>query len=205
MKRIFLSLVMLMSLICGHQMSGQFRYGATAGVDLTTLKFKQDLISIDQSIGYEAGLQCEMMFPGIGFGIDFGLMYQQRGATLNLGEKKIWASQGYGRERLYMHDLIIPIDLRFKWTRMDGFEDYLAPYVFGGPVIAFTVAHNHLDAMKNASGNLGVQVGLGAEILKKWQIQGSYMWGMTYSTQTKLLDNFSAQDRVWSVRVIRYF
>ncbi|MBD5191303.1 MAG: PorT family protein [Barnesiella sp.] len=205
MKKFLLSIILLLTLTGVEKASAQFRYGATAGVDLTTLNFKQDLISIDQSVGYQAGLQCEMMFPGIGFGIDFGLLYQQRGATLNLGEKLVWSSLGYGKERLYLHDVIIPIDLRFKWTRMDGFEDYLAPYVFGGPVIAFTVAHNNLDAMSNAGGNLGVQVGLGAEIFKKWQIQGSYMWGMTYSTKTKLLDDFSARDRVWSVRVIRYF
>lgn len=205
MRKYLLSIILLITFISGGTASAQFRYGAAAGVDITTLKFKQDLITIDQSLGYEAGIQCEMMFPGIGFGIDFGMMYQQRGATLNLGEKKVWSSLGYGKERLYLHDIVIPIDLRFKWTRMNGFEDYLAPYVFGGPVIAFTVAHNKLDAVKNATGNLGLQVGLGAEIMQKWQIQGSYMWGMTYSTQTKLLDNFSARDRVWSIRVIRYF
>ena len=77
--------------------------------------------------------------------------------------------------------------------------------MFGGPVIAFTVAHNKLNALDTAAGNLGVQVGVGAEIMRKWQIQGSYMWGMTYCSKTVLLDNFSAQDRVWNLRVIRYF
>lgn len=204
MKKQLFAIILFLA-IFGVTASAQFRYGAAVGVDLTTMKFKQDLINIDQSVGYEAGLQCEMMFPGIGFGIDFGLMYQQRGATLNLGEKKIWSSLGYGKERIYMHDIIIPVDLRFKWTRLNGLEDYVAPYVFGGPVIAFTMAHNHVDAMNYATGNLGVQVGLGAELFRNWQVQGSYMWGMTYCSQTKLLDNFSARDRVWSVRVIRYF
>lgn len=205
MKKLLSIIAIIVAFFAADTAMAQFRYGPTIGVDLTTLKFKQDLITIDKSVGYQAGIQCEMMFPGIGFGIDFGLMYQQRGATLNLGERKIWASEGYGRERLYLHDVVIPIDLRFKWTRMNGLEDYIAPYVFGGPVIAFTVAHNSLDAMQNASGNLGIQAGIGAEIYKNWQIQGSYMWGMTYATKTKLLDNFSAQDRVWSVRVVRYF
>ena len=72
-------------------------------------KFKQDLVSVDQTVGGTAGIQCEMMFPGIGFGIDFGLMYNLMGAKVNLGEKKIWSVDGYGNERLALHYIQIPL------------------------------------------------------------------------------------------------
>lgn len=205
MKILFRIILILIAITSVNQATAQFRYGPTAGIDITTLKFKQDLVSVDQSLGYQAGVQCEMMFPGIGFGIDFGLMYDQRGATVNLGEKKIWASEGYGKERAYLHYIAIPIDIRFKWTRMNGLEDYVAPYVFGGPVLSIMAAHSSVDAFKYAGGDLGVQAGLGFEIMKRWQVQASYTWGMTYSLKTKLLDNYSARNRTWSVRVTRYF
>ena len=34
---------------------------------------------------------------------------------------------------MYLHMLEIPLHLRFKWTRMNGLEDYIAPFVYGGP------------------------------------------------------------------------
>lgn len=204
MKKVFFLIILFVTFFT-TDLSAQFRYGPTVGVDLTTLKFKQDLFTVDQSVGYQAGVQCEMMFPGIGFGIDFGAMYEQRGATLHLGEKKIWASEGYGVNRTYLHYLNIPFNLRFKWTRMNGLEDYVAPYVFGGPSIGFMVAHNKNKALDYTGADLGLSVGIGFEILKNWQVQGSYTWGMTYAVKTKLLDEFSAKNRTWSVRVVRYF
>ncbi|MGM9847625.1 MAG: porin family protein [Muribaculaceae bacterium] len=204
MKKIFLAILFVASFIA-FDASAQFRYGPTLGVDFTTLKFKQDLFTVDQSVGYQAGIQGEMMFPGIGFGVDIGAMYEQRGATLNLGEKKVWSSQGYGSHRSYLHYLSIPINLRFKWTRMNGLEDYIAPYVFGGPNISFMLAHSSIDALDYTTADLGLQVGFGFEVLKRWQIQASYDWGMTYCVKTKILDDHSAKNRTWSVRVVRFF
>lgn len=205
MKKIICLLFLLVSFISAENLSAQFRYGPTAGVDITTLKFKQDLFEIDQSVGYQGGLQCEVMIPGIGFGIDFGLMYTQRGATLHLGDKTIWASDGYTKPRTYLHYIELPIDLRFKWTRMNGLEDYIAPFVYGGPTFSILAAHNKLDALNYAGGDVGLQVGLGLELYKKLQIQAGYTWGMTYALKTKLLDDLSAQNRTWTVRLTYLF
>lgn len=185
--------------------SAEFRYGPTVGVDMTTLKFKQDLISVDQSVGFQAGVQGEMMFPGIGFGVDIGLLYVQRGARVNLGEKLIWSSLGYTDPRVYLHYVEIPINLRFKWTRMNGLEDYVAPYVFGGPTLSLLAGHSSIDAFDYAGGDLGLQAGIGFEIMRRWQVQGSYNWGMTYALKTSLLDDFSARNRTWTVRVTYFF
>lgn len=76
--------------VSGLNLSAQFRYGPMVGVTVTDLKFKQDLISIDKSVGFSAGVATELMFPGIGFGVDAGLFYEQRGATLDLGQREVW-------------------------------------------------------------------------------------------------------------------
>lgn len=205
MKKLLSLIVLVCSLAAVVPAAAQFRYGPTAGIDLTTLKFKQTLFDVDRSVGYTAGIQGEMMFPGIGFGIDFAGLYTQRGATLNMGQREIWAADGYGRERSYLHYFEIPVNVRFKWTRMSGLEDYVAPYVFGGPTFSFLVAHNRNKALDYAGGDLGVQCGLGFEVLKHWQIQASYTWGMTYALKTVKLDDFSARNRTWTLRVAYLF
>lgn len=184
---------------------GEFRWGATAGVDFTNLIFKQDLIKIGKTLGPTLGVQGEMMFPGIGFGIDIGAIYSMQGAWLHLGDKRIWAVDGYGKERSYLHTLSIPINLRFKWTRMNGIEDYIAPFVFGGPVFNFTIAHNKLKAMEYPGGSIGVQAGLGFELFKRWQIQAAHVWGMTYAIKAVKLQDFSARERYWTVRATYFF
>lgn len=209
-KKLFILAAAL--LLAATSASAQFRWGASAGVVNSTLKFKQDLFAVDHAMGATAGIQGEMIFPGIGFGIDVGLNYTLRGARLHLGEKEIWASQGYGDPRLMLHDIDIPINLRLKWTRLQGLEDYVAPFVFGGPVFSICAGHGGVTteadpkgALQFAGMDLGVQAGLGFEVLKRWQISGSYNWGMTYATKTRLLDDFSARSRTWTVRVTYFF
>lgn len=185
--------------------NAQFRYGPIAGVTINSLKFKQDLVSVSQQVGYTAGIQGELMFPGIGFGIDLGLMYNQEGAKMGLGEKEIWSSMGFGNEHVYIHTIMIPVHLRFKYTRLNGLEEKIAPLVFGGPDFNIQVAHGGARTFKYSGGDLGLTVGGGAEIYRRWQLTVSYTWGMTYALKTKLLDDFSAQSRQWMVRLAYFF
>lgn len=200
-----LLILIVMSIAVAVTARAEFRHGVTAGVTISTLKFKQDLFTVDRGVGPQVGWVGEMMFPGIGFGIDLGAYYSMEGATLHLGERKIWAADGYGKERSYLHNLQIPVNLKFKWTRMNGVEDYWAPYVFGGPVFDFIVGHNRIKALEYATGSVGIQAGLGFELKRRWQIQGSYMWGMTYALRTVKLTDFSARNYAWSIRVNYFF
>ncbi|MCM1021202.1 MAG: PorT family protein [Muribaculum sp.] len=201
-----ISLIILLVLLVGtFSAKAQFRYGPMVGVNLTNLQFSQRLFDVDQSVGFQAGVATEVMFPGIGFGVNSGLIYEMRGAKLHLGQREIWASQNIGTERSYLHYLAVPINLRFKWTRMSGLEDYVAPYIYGGPVFSLLVGHSKISALDYARGDVGLTAGLGFEILKNWQVQGSYTWGITYAERTKLLDDFSAKNRSWNLSFIYYF
>ena len=206
MKRIFSILVLLAIIaIAPSSASAKFRWGATAGVNIKSLKFKQDIVSIGSTIGYAAGIQGELMFPGIGFGLDFGLMYEQQNAKINLGEKKIWSSLGLGKETAMMHNIHIPLHLRFKYTRLNGFEEKLAPLAYFGPEFNIQAAHAGGDAFKYSGGDLSLAVGVGVEIFRCWQVIGGYTWGMTYALKTKLLEDFSAKTRGWTLRVAYFF
>ena len=206
MKRFFASIIVLFAIVAmPGKADAQFRYGAIAGVNISDLSFSQDLISVSPTVGYTAGVQAEMIFPGIGFGIDMGLLYNQLGADVNLGEKEIWASEGYGSERQYLHYVQVPFHFRFKWTRMGGLEEKIAPFAYAGPDLTLLVGHGKCDAMEYAGGDVGLTVGLGFELFERWQLSGSYTWGMTYSLKTVLLDDFSARNRHWSVRLTYFF
>jgi len=206
MKKIIAAIIIAIATIAAPAAANaQFRYGPVAGATLNTLSFKQDLVDISQQGACTAGLMGELMFPGIGFGIDIGLLYSQQGARVNLGEKHVWQSLGYGNERIYIHSVQIPVHLRFKYTRLNGFEEKLAPFVYGGPEFNIQVGHTNCSAFKCSGGDLGLTAGVGAEIFRHWQVSGSYTWGMTYVAKTKLLDDFSARSRQWTLRVAFLF
>jgi hypothetical protein len=202
MKKQIFALVLMLSAVLGA--SAQFRWGPSVGINVTDYSFKQKLITTNSSVGANAGVMAEMMFPGIGFGLDLGLRYQLHGAKLGLGEKEIWASSGYGNDQCWLHTLQIPVNLKFKYTNLNGIESKIAPFVFGGPVFSITVGHNKLDALEYTAGTVGLQCGLGAEVFERFQISGGYYWGMTYEIRTVKLSNFSARPRGWQVN-LTYF
>ena len=57
--------------------SAQMRWAPVVGVTGNSLKFKQDLVEVSPTMGYQAGIMGEMIFPGIGIGLDLGLLYNQ--------------------------------------------------------------------------------------------------------------------------------
>lgn len=207
MKRLIIRSIIILTIAIAGSLSAnaQFRFAAIAGPEFTNLKFKQDLVDISQTLSYQLGVQGEIIFPGLGFGIDVGLLYNQLGAKVNLGERKVWSSLGYGNERVRLHTLQIPLHLRFKWTRLNGLEDVIAPFVYGGPDFNILVGHGKCDAFKYAGGDLSVTAGGGVELFKRWQVSFSYSWGMTYALKTKLLDNYSARNRSYALRLAYFF
>ncbi len=205
MRKIFSVLALAAMLLCSFSASAQFRYGAMLGADMSDLKFKQDIATVKKAYGPTAGVVAEMMFPGIGFGVDFGLYYEMRGAELDLGAHKLWASQGYGNEMTRLHYLVIPFHLRYKYTRMNGFEDILAPLAYVGPSLGMLVGHSKVDCMQYPFGELSIDFGLGVEIKHNWQLTAGYSMGLTYALKDKILSNYSARNNGWNVRVSYFF
>ena len=202
MKKFFLALALLAVTLTAN---AQFRWGALVGYNNSTLKFNQHLVDVKSVSGFKAGVMGELMFPGIGFGIDIGGLYNMDGAKVFLGQKEVWASEGYQAPRVFLHYLEIPVNLKFKWTRMQGLEDYIAPYVYGGPTFEFLLGHSHIPAMGWTRVSAGLRVGLGIELLKKWHLEGCYNWGMSSAVHTVKLDDYTARNRSWSISVVRYF
>lgn len=195
----------LAALIVAISASAEFRWGPTAGININTLSWQQDLVKTQQLVGFNAGLQGELMIPGIGFGIDMALKYDRHGAKVNFGEYKVWSSQGLGNENVWFNTIQVPINLKFKWTRMNGLEQYVAPFAFAGPVFGFTCSTTDLPAIQHPAGYVALQFGVGGEFFEHLQLSTGYSWGLSYEINTIQLDNFSARPNGWFVNLAWLF
>lgn len=202
MKKILLTLFLLLSI---GTMSAEFRWGPTAGINISNLYWKQKLISSKTLVGPNVGVMGEIMIPGIGFGVDLGLRYSMHGSKVGFGEKEIWSSTGIENQNVWFHTVQVPINLRFKWTRMDGLEHYVAPFAYAGPMFSFNVSSNDAPALEFPAASVGIQVGIGGEFLERYQLSFGYCFGVSYDCRTIKLDNFSARTNSWMLNVAVLF
>ncbi|MCH5224268.1 MAG: outer membrane beta-barrel protein [Muribaculaceae bacterium] len=200
-KYIIAALLSLLTLTA----SAEFRWGPTAGVNFSTLHWKQKIADTSHLTGFSAGLAGELMIPGIGFGIDLALKYNLHGAHVDFGDHKIWAIDGIKNQNVWLHTLEIPLNLKFKWTRMNGVERIIAPFVYGGPVFNFTLGTNDAPAIEHPAGYVAIQVAGGAELFEHYQISAGYSWGVSYQVRTIKLDNYSAQPRGAFINLAYFF
>lgn len=200
MKRILTLAVLMVACLSS---SAQFRWGPVVGGNISKYYFKQDLVKCDQIAGPDVGVMGELMFSGIGLGVDVGLNWRMHGSKLHFGEYPVF--QPTATVNSYLHTLQFPINIRFKYTRLGGLEEKIAPFVYGGPIFSITIGHNDVPPLEYPGGCFGLQCGLGIELWRHWQVSSGYYWGMTYEVRTRKLDNYSARCQGWQVKVAYLF
>ena len=189
MKKLVLALIAIM---CGLGANAELRWGPTASVNFNTFHWKEPLLETHIRTGFHAGIMSEIMIPGIGVGVDAGLTYGMRSARVNFGEWEVWKSDGFGNENVVLHTVNIPLHLRFKYTRLEGLEETIAPLAFAGPVFSFNAAGN-CKALEQPLGTISLDFGLGCELFQKLQVSVGYLWGLSYATRTVKLENLSGR------------
>lgn len=206
MKKILL-ICALALVATGISMRAETRLGATVGVNYNELHFAQtDIFSTDKVPGASVGVMGELMIPGIGFGVDASLLYSMRNGKLHFEDKKAWSSMGLGTETAMFHYIDIPINLKFRYHNLNGFESTLMPMAFAGPVISILAGHSKCaDQLKYTPVTLNLQMGLGCEILEKVQVKAGYQFSVGQSCKTKLLDDHSAKHRTWFINATYFF
>ncbi|MBD5228209.1 MAG: PorT family protein [Bacteroidales bacterium] len=202
MKKLFITLALI---FCAVTSQATFRWGPTVGMNVTHFSWKQKLIPTNDAVGFNAGLMGEVMIPGIGFGIDFAVKYAMVGADADFGKKLVWSSDGWGKENVRLHTIQVPLNLRFKWTRLNGVEDIVAPFAYAGPLFQFQCSSTQKGLFDIPAGSVGVQVGIGAEFLKRIQLSAGYHFGLTYALKTVKLENISAKTSNWQINLAYLF
>lgn len=183
------------------------RWGIVAVGNYSNLKFNQDLISVDKGFGGGAGLMGEIIIPGIGFAVDGSVIYSAFTTNVHLGERRVWSNDGFGNETLCNHTIDIPLNLKFKYTNLNGIENIIAPLAYVGP--SFTVhvgdGSKGADAMSYKRIAFGIHVGAGCELFRRVQVSASYTWGITKTLSTIKLDDFEAKNKYWRLQVAYMF
>ena len=201
MKKLVL---VLMAIVCGLGASAELRWGPTASLNFNTFRWKEPLLETHLRTGFDAGVMTEIMIPGIGFGVDAGITYSMRAAKVNFGQWKVWSDDGYGNENVMIHTVNIPLHLRFKYTRLEGLEETIAPLAYVGPVFQFNASGN-CKALEQPFGTMALDFGLGCELFQHLQVSVSYLWGVSYTTRTVKLENLSARSDGFRVNVAYLF
>ena len=183
------------------------RWGVTAGCNYNEIHFKQtDIFESDRMFAPSVGVTGDLMIPGVGFGFDASLLYTMRQGRLHLGDKRVWESQGLGNEVARQHYIDLPINLKFRYSKLGGFESTLMPFVYAGPTFSFLVGHNKVgDALRYTSVNVQLHAGIGVELFNRVQVSGGYSFSVGQNLGTKLLDEHVAKYRTWFIQATYFF
>ena len=190
MRKISLFIIAVLALLCGATASAQTetRWGVTAGANYNEIHFKQsDIMPVDKAFGPMVGLTGEMNIQGIGFGVDLSLLYSMRSGKLHYGDYKVWSSLGIGNETVRMHSIDVPLNLKFRWHKMNGFEDKLMPFVAVGPTFSFLVSSNLKDVNHYTPVSVIMHFSIGQTL------------------RTQLLDENIAKNRYWTLTATYFF
>ena len=159
MKKIVLVVMMA---CCMSQIDAQVRFGIKGGVNFENFNYKnaKEELTIDNSIGWQAGALLQFKIPVVGIGVQPELLY-----TVKKAEVK--------NESNSIHYFEVPLNV--QW----GFDlAIIRPYVMAGPYFGYAVQCNG-DVFKSHIDKFDWGVGLGAGIeLWKLQLGARYSWGL---------------------------
>lgn len=185
----------------------QRRWGITVGGNYNEIHFKQtDIFASDRMFGGSLGLTGEMMIPGVGFGVDASILYTLRQGKVHFGERKVWSSLGMENQAVRLHYIDVPLNLKFRYSNLNGVENTIMPIAFAGPTFSFLAGHNKVnDALKYTTVSVLLHMGIGCELFNKVQITGGYSFSIGETLRTKLLDDNAAKNRTWFVQATYLF
>lgn len=176
LKRIAIVLAALI-LFAGNAEAKILNFGIKAGVNVNKLhfnkEFAQDLISNDNSTGWEAGVMAEANVPLIGLCFDVSLMY----ARMNNNTQAYTQNMIFNGKEAGRNFLMLPINIKYKFN-FPAISRYLSPFVFTGPDFAFKLDKNTLQYMKTKTCQIAWNVGLGVQLIRHLQIAASYGFGI---------------------------
>lgn len=205
LKRFALILAALI-FVCGSAEAKIFNFGVKAGVNVNKLSFNKDfakdLITNENSVGWEAGVMAEINVPLIGLCFDASLMYarmnnsSQAYGTDSNGQMETFDGANAGK-----NFIMLPINIKYKFV-LPAVSSYVAPFIFTGPDFAFKLDKNILDSMKTKTCQVAWNVGLGVELVKHLQIAASYGFGINNIADKVMGTNqpdFKVKNNYWTV------
>ena len=197
LKRIILSLGLLLSLAWATPASASLKFGLVGGLNLSKMSFSggaKSTFSSDNRCGWYVGPKAEFTIPLIGLGVDASVQYSQR--RLNLSSED-GVSQTY-------KSIEVPINLKYTV----GFSSLLSAYIATGPQFGFNCdksIFSDMDiSMKDA--NVTWNVGLGVTLLSHLQVGAGYNFALgNWAKSTNEDYDIKVKANTWQIQVAYLF
>lgn len=168
----------------------QISLGVKGGVNISSVKLSEKIISSDNITGFHIGPMLEVMTPLLGLGFDAAILYSQKGIDSE------W-------ESLTTDYIDVPVNLKWKFGL-----PIVKGYVTAGPYVGFRVGGDKLwempgnvaNQIKAKSFGAGLNLGAGVEVFRHLQVGFSYGIGLTENYSVYKDGNSSeAKHRTWSI------
>jgi hypothetical protein len=197
-KKIILTLIV--AILGIGAANAQLRFGVKAGLNLNSLHFNSvsENFNSDNQCGWTAGVMTEFQIPLIGLCFDLSAMYTR------MGSEPESAGQDYSIAKNFLE---IPLNIKYKFG-LPLVGNIIAPYLYTGPSFAFRLDKNTLNSFQSKTCQTAWNVGVGVELIKHLQIQGSYGFGM--NNVSKIIGavdpvTIKAKNNYWTVTAAYLF
>jgi len=198
-KKSFLTVLLAMMILTSSTAYAQFRFGIKGGANISTVSISKDILNSENVTGFHVGPMIEYI-PDAGVGIDFGILYSQKGF--------------YANDDSFVSDYIeVPVNLKMRIGL-----PLIAPYFAAGPYVNFLVGgdkeRNIKDYIRNVEGQIkaksfgaGLNFTAGVEVLRRIQVGLTYNWGLTdnYSTREGNINDFKGKPHTWMISATLMF
>ena len=160
MKKIILT--MMIVACCISYINAQAHFGIKGGVNFENFKMKNasESLTLDNVVGWQAGILLQAKIPVIGLGVQPELLYTVKKANLDNKSNNI-------------HYFEVPLNVRWGFNLL-----LVRPYLMGGPYFSYalktegTVFNTQINKF-----DWGIGLGGGVEIWKL-QLGARYSWGL---------------------------
>ena len=178
MNRKSISIAIFLSLIFVFSTQAGLKIGLKAGVNDVNARLSGDYVKnlkVDDLVGVQVGPILE--FVPLGLGFDVALLYSNEG--FKIADATIESVTTEARE-YRLHQLLIPLNLKYK---LPVIPKVVSVFATAGPSLRFQLGDNLKDQLKDQyekkTFGVGLNVGLGVEVIKHLQLGFNWQWSLT--------------------------
>lgn len=196
-RRLLIALTLVIATVIPA--AAQFRIGPRVGMEVSSLKFDNEVFDSSNRTGFTGGLQFEFTVPIIGIGMDASVMYARRDLSYSVMNANNQSSK-LTTKREYLD---IPVNLKYKLS-LPLVQNIVKPYIFTGPDFAFLTSGRGVnEAWRSKKFDLSWNFGLGVELINHLQVSANY--GLGISKCTEMYDeagqstDVDVHNRTWTI------
>jgi hypothetical protein len=164
-KKVFLSVV-IMACYLSH-INAQVHFGIKGGINFENFNYKdaKKELTIDQSIGWQAGILLQFKAPVVGIGVQPELLYTVLHAKVSDATANDVSNS--------INYLEVPLNLMWSFNLA-----IMRPFIMAGPYFSYAI-HIDGDELKDRIDRFDWGVGIGGGIeIRKIQFGARYTWGL---------------------------